>query len=345
MKLSDIQTLVIEPTTYCNAKCAHCPRFDVTDPNVFESTGTLHAKVVLENLDFSTVIPNLCLDRMSSLRTIEIEGDKGDPLMHPNINTLLDAFASMQQVPTVQLTTNGSIRNPTWWQNLAKTYPFLIVRFSIDGLDDTNHLYRVGLNFNTIIKNLVAFTESGGRVVWKMLIFKHNQHQIKLVEEYARQTNCEAVHYVPCDINRFKGLDKWPVTHANQTHFISPPDIDIPPQVILKRFAKKFVKVDQLPDKICPWGKMGNLYIGHQGHVLPCCSMHYDTTLDYNGRTYLEQLCQGFDNQSLLLHDLETILNNPLFNTSLEQSLNSGKWHNTCTKTCKQPILKNMKKI
>jgi MoaA/NifB/PqqE/SkfB family radical SAM enzyme len=342
MKLSEIHTLSFEPSSNCNAQCPHCPRFNITDDDVFESTGTLHSKLKLLNLNFSTVIPNLQLDQMTSLRNVIIQGDKGDPLMNPNIDMLLDAFASMKVLPTVILTTNGSIRNTNWWQNLAKKYPFLTVRFSIDGLSDTNHLYRVGLNYNTIIKNLSAFTESGGRAIWKMLVFKHNQHQIKEVENQSRQLGCENIIYVECQIERFKGLAEWPVTYNNQTYYISPPDIDIPPPVVFKNPQNKTIKVKKVLDKNCPWGKEGHVYIGYQGHVLPCCMMHFDSELDYPGRTYLEKLSQGFDNQNLLLNSMEKILNNPLFNDSLEQSFQTGKWHSTCVSSCKQQILKNI---
>ena len=342
MKLSDIQILSFEPSSNCNAQCPHCPRFNITDYEVFESTGTLHPKLKLLNLNFSTVIPNLQLDQMTSLRNVIIEGDKGDPLMNPDIDILLDAFAAMTVPPTVVLTTNGSIRNTSWWQKLAKKYSFLIVRFSIDGLADTNHLYRVGLNYKTIIKNLSAFTEFGGRAIWKMIVFKHNQHQIKEVENQSRQLGCEKIVYERCSIARFKGLQQWPVRYNNQTHYISPPDIDIPPTIIFKNPQNKTITVNRVLDKNCPWGKNGHVYIGYQGYVLPCCMMHFDTELDYVGRTYLEKLSQGFDNQDLQLNSMEKILDNPLFKHQLEQSLQTGKWHSNCTKNCKQKILTNI---
>lgn len=342
MKLSDIQTLSFEPSSYCNAQCPHCPRFDITDSDVIKSTGTLHPKLKLNNLDLLTILPNLHLDQMTSLHNVIIEGDKGDPLMNPNIDILLDAFASMKVSPTVILTTNGSIRNVNWWQNLGEKYPFLKVRFSIDGLSDTNHLYRIGLNYDTIIKNLSAFTESGGRAIWKMIVFKHNQHQIKDVENQSRQLGCEKVTYAECHIERFKGLAQWPVVYNNHTYYISPPDIDIPPAVIFKHVQNKSNNNKKVLSKNCPWGKNGHIYIGYQGHVLPCCMMHFDSELDYAGRTYLEKLSQGFDNQNLLFNTMEKILNNPLFNDQLEQSLLTGKWHSTCVSSCKQQLKANI---
>ena len=42
LKLSDIHTLQIEPTSFCNARCPHCPRFD--------SNGQVHADLDLDQL-------------------------------------------------------------------------------------------------------------------------------------------------------------------------------------------------------------------------------------------------------------------------------------------------------
>ena len=50
------------------------------------------------------------------------------------------------------------------------------VTFGIDGLQDTNHLYRISTNFDKIIKNAKAFIDAGGFAKWHMLVFEHNEH-------------------------------------------------------------------------------------------------------------------------------------------------------------------------
>ena len=53
------------------------------------------------------------------------------------------------------------------------------VIFAIDGLEDTNHLYRVNTNFNKIMENAKAFINAGGIARWDFIAFAHNEHQIE----------------------------------------------------------------------------------------------------------------------------------------------------------------------
>ena len=50
--------------------------------------------------------------------------------------------------------------------------------FSIDGLEDTNHIYRVGVQFKKIMENAKAYIDTGASAHWDMLVFDHNKHQV-----------------------------------------------------------------------------------------------------------------------------------------------------------------------
>ena len=58
--------------------------------------------------------------------------------------------------------------------------------FAIDGLEDTNHLYRRNVRWSKLMENIKAFTDAGGEATWAMLIFKHNESQI----ENCRSLSC-----------------------------------------------------------------------------------------------------------------------------------------------------------
>jgi len=111
MKVDQVQILQFEPTSHCNAKCPHCPRFNITHHDVFKSDGTLHPDLTLNHIDVDAVLNNLELDRMPLLRQIIIEGDKGDPCMHPKIDQLINGLILAPSSPYITLTTNGSIRS------------------------------------------------------------------------------------------------------------------------------------------------------------------------------------------------------------------------------------------
>ena len=48
-------------------------------------------------------------------------------------------------------------------------------------------VYRVNASYDKIIENARAFIDVGGRAEWRMIVFKHNQHQIEEAEELARK--------------------------------------------------------------------------------------------------------------------------------------------------------------
>lgn len=80
------------------------------------------------------------------------------------------------------------MRTTDWWRELAqKGGDKVNVIFSVDGLADTNHLYRVGSNFDKIMENAQAYIDAGGHAEWAFIEFKHNYHQIEEAERIAKE--------------------------------------------------------------------------------------------------------------------------------------------------------------
>ena len=92
------------------------------------------------------------------------------PMMNPDIVKL----AELTKCRT-SITTNGSIGTKESWQSLAKLG--IEGRFSIDGLEDTNHLYRQDVQWNKIMERANWFIAAGGHATWKWIPFAHNKHQ------------------------------------------------------------------------------------------------------------------------------------------------------------------------
>jgi sulfatase maturation enzyme AslB (radical SAM superfamily) len=92
--------------------------------------------------------------------------------------------------------TNGSMKRPEWWAELART----IVRkgyviFGLDGLEDTNHLYRQGTVWSKIMENVQAFIAAGGRARWDFIVFAHNEHQVEQAEQLSKDMGFEKFQY------------------------------------------------------------------------------------------------------------------------------------------------------
>ncbi len=157
--------LYVEPSTFCAVKCPRCPR--TYSPNSFK----------LSHLNLQEFENFISSPLWENIKTIEFGGNYGDPIFHPRLSELVNI--SREQHPEVEqiIHTSGNQR-PNWWEqflpNINKQDKVL---FSIDGLEDTNHLYRVGSNWAWIEKAVLLASQKA-TTFWKFIVFRHNQHQI-----------------------------------------------------------------------------------------------------------------------------------------------------------------------
>jgi hypothetical protein len=84
------------------------------------------------------------------------------------------------------LHSNGSLRNTSWWTELAMLVGTNgYARFAIDGMEDTNAIYRRNTEWAKIMANARAFIAAGGRAEWDFIVFAHNEHQIEAARALA----------------------------------------------------------------------------------------------------------------------------------------------------------------
>jgi hypothetical protein len=84
---------------------------------------------------------------------------------------------------------------------LSSTYTYTILNYEhlsrlnvvwgIDGLEDTNHLYRQDVEWNKVMDRVKWFIDAGGHATWKWIPFLHNKHQdiIKIERLGKEETN------------------------------------------------------------------------------------------------------------------------------------------------------------
>lgn len=162
----------LEITTYCNAACPQCPR------NI--SGGSVNPHLPLCHLSRQTIdrafTPELC----GRTRQIFFCGSYGDPIVHPDFLDILRDFRNKNPTLWLYIHTNGGVHDTSWWTELAEILNgYGKIDFGIDGLEDTNHLYRRGVKFDKAINNAQAFIQAGGKAQWNYIVFKHNEHQIE----------------------------------------------------------------------------------------------------------------------------------------------------------------------
>ena len=78
-----------------------------------------------------------------------------DPIYSGVLIEQLEYVKDLEHRPRMILSTNGSGRSVAWWENLASLLTSRdIVEFSIDGLQDTNSIYRVNAKWDSIIEGI-----------------------------------------------------------------------------------------------------------------------------------------------------------------------------------------------
>ena len=177
-----IKNLHIELSTFCNASCPVCPRFASLPDR--SSTNITIPGLVLESISFEDFVKWFPPEFASNLEHVIFCGTGGDPMMAKDVLEITRYLC--EHGVSIQFNTNGGMRNTNFWVSLAKIMQTnkgnrghnRHVVFSIDGLHDTNHLYRVNVPFDTVFRNAKTFIDAGGTAHWDFLIFKHNEHQI-----------------------------------------------------------------------------------------------------------------------------------------------------------------------
>lgn len=330
LELDQIANLVIEATSYCNLHCPQCPRYD--------AEGFLTANLKPAHLDPDILKKNLELELLPNLANVRFEGDYGDIMMHPTPTKFFDIFPNQQIVAV----TNGSMRNTKFWAELAQ-YKNLTVKFSIDGLEDTNHIYRINSKWDTIMSNVTAYIQAGGNAVWKFIVFKHNEHQIDQARELSKQLGFKDFIIEHTARSWFLG-NVWPVKLDGVFQYNIHPSTEVtllngdsPSQ---KTGALRTIKlvngIENVPDLIdrCGIKLHKRLYINHLGHLLPCC-MTGSLMLWKDIQSQLWQKIVGdIDSIDLTKNKLSSIKESLFYTQNLQASLKSNRKHPVCIAYC-----------
>lgn len=173
-----VSSLHIEFTTTCNLRCPQCPRYvgDDINPNLIPNELTLDS--IQELLPWHFLV---------DLKHIYSCGNFGDPAAAKDLLKMWEYIRDCAPDTLLGMHSNGSLRNPNWWRDLVSVLgKDHYVVFSIDGLEDTNHIYRRGAKWSKIMENAKAFIDAGGNAQWAMLVFDHNQHQVDQVRQLAK---------------------------------------------------------------------------------------------------------------------------------------------------------------
>ena len=273
-KYEDIKTIHLEVTQNCQASCPMCDRN-------MNGKG-INPHINLDELSLLDCVDIFPPEFIKQLDTMYMCGNLGDPIVAKDTLEIFEYFRSHNPNMWLSMNTNAGAKNEAWWRELAQVFGRMgAVIFSVDGLSDTNHLYRQGVVWDNVERNMRAFIDAGGRARWDYLIFEHNQHQVEEAEELANAWGCEK--FMKKKTGRFITQDsKKKESHqavnrkGKQTQELKKPDEKYLNKALSKQdvIINKYGTMDAYYDAapiVCKVKKENSLFITAEGLALPCC--------------------------------------------------------------------------
>ena len=270
----DIRSIHLEVTQNCQAACPMCDR------NCNGEGVNPHIK--LDELTLEDCKRIFSPSFIAQLNTMYMCGNLGDPIVARDTLEIFKYFREHNPNIWLSMNTNAGAKNVQWWQELANVFGRMgAVIFSVDGLKDTNHIYRQGVVWDNVERNAKAFINAGGRARWDFLIFEHNQHQVETAERIAKKIGFEK--FVAKKTGRFinassekKDSHQAVDRKGNKSAELKKPDKKYQNKELSKQelLIKKYGSMDAYYDAVpinCKVKDKGEIYITAEGLALPCC--------------------------------------------------------------------------
>lgn len=321
--------------------------------------GVLNKNVPVANLQVSAL--QTLRPYLNNLERLSMCGNYGDPILNPQLTDIIDYCLTINPSCSTIIHTNGGARTADWWRRLAE-YPWLKVRFGIDGLEDTNSLYRRRVRWDLLERNYRAFIDAGGVAEWKMIVFGHNQHQVEACRQRAIDEGFSNFSYVVT--NRFTQGDKTVFTmhpDAEDSTPLTAADLDFDPSKFSASHAQRVKGVydtgayleDNKPTQSttpttipqvkfnynnavtpiqnnisCYTQQEGIVYVSAAGDLYPCCHLGYP----YGGQNKYDDL-SWLDKSSINLYN-NTAEQCLAWFDEVETRWSQSNCLGTCTKVC-----------
>ena len=324
-------SLQIELSNVCNALCPTCKR-NTVDWQVLKSMYEDNIDITLENLPVINVPevseapniylkPNIIKDIVQSnvfktIDNIQFVGTIDDPLASPHLLEILEIFLVAKPNITFHLHTNGSLRSPSFFTKLAKYFKIgtgNVVSFSIDGLEDTNHLYRRNCQWKKIIENATAFINAGGRAKWQFIEFKWNKHQLDEAKQLSEQMGFFKFERRPnihtkwnIDVGNWAWEDFKDMGEPLYSGYVRP---------IAPKYAVR-----------CSYKKRKQYHISYDGKLWPCCILNSARRHVKVKRHFEDNWSNRYPDKSwndLNKYTIDEVVQHPFYQTDLDNSWNS----------------------
>ena len=309
-----IKMVEFELSSHCNAACPQCPR------NLYGGATSPDLPLQSWNIDlFKQHIPKKLLRNIDLLYFC---GTYGDPLACKDVVKIAKYAREVAPNLRIGIHTNGGLRSGSVYAELAKYLTYMA--FGLDGLEDTNHIYRRHVRWSKVMQNSAAYIQAGGVAHWDFIVFEHNEHQVEHARKLSKQLGFSEFNFKrtsrflnkshqvvdSLDVQDFAGNYQYTIAPPKNTQYLNTSvdkwrDVDV----------EQFARTTTINCYAC---KSGIISIGSEGTVNPCGWL-YD-------RLYGYESSQTQDRQRMLdLMDSVGRHKTNVFKTPLQQIVN-GAW-------------------
>jgi MoaA/NifB/PqqE/SkfB family radical SAM enzyme len=301
----NIKKYELEITANCNAECPLCARTEMGLP----LRG--NKEITLENIKHIFPTSESC-----DGKEFKLCGVLGDPIINSECLEICEYLSS--QGGNINMSTNGGYQNEEWWTKLAKIKN-LYVDFSVDGFKDTNHIYRVNVNWSTLERNMRAYMGAGGKANWVFIPFDHNEDDYEKAKSLAQELGMKFIRRTS-GRNEFNKDRKHKPRKAeevklNNSKKLPHNDLDKLKEIYTSKDPKV---VDEIVHTLsCQHYEEPEAFVASDMTLWPCCFLYGDSIHMY------EQITQTTDRDfnNLSKHSISDILQ-----TEFYQSLKS-RWY------------------
>lgn len=236
--MTEVKMVQVGITTRCNSNCHFCFREELKRAGRTEGNSDFPSEGIQKIID-------------QGIRDIHLCGNRGEAIFHPEIEKIIDMIKGCGS--RFEMNTNGSRFDETWWRNLGKrmTEGDQVI-FAVDGLKDTHEYYR-NTPWIKVINNMKAFIEGGGKAIWQLILFKHNEKQVDFIKKISKTMGCAETWII--NSRFYNDKYKKPTVDYNKTK----------EDILLEENQKMQIN--------CRFYRGRRVYIGVDGSVWPCCFM------------------------------------------------------------------------
>ena len=239
--------ITIEPANICNLKCPACEC----------GMGILERKVGHITFEKFKIIIDKIAEHTNSLMYYF----EGEPFLNKEWVKQV-RYAKDKGIPYISTCTNCDYAKA---QDIIDSH-IDFVSFQFGGVSEKTHpIYRVGSDFNKVVKNLKELLKlrKEQNAFWLhieigLIVMKHNEHEVDSFIEFAKKLGVDSYNIVdPCVRSHAQGLELLP---EDKKYWIYDE----------KAFSNGKLKRKFIPENDCPWIYY-SMVITWDGNVVPCC--------------------------------------------------------------------------